>query len=245
MFAAPFPQQYNNFRSNNRSKEFRYQRNGNRPACQICDKTNHTAKNCHHRLNLQYQPTYYNTSSSPQSYPQAHLIQYPQSQMLQGQNSTLQSSPEPSYQVPYQVPPSNFSAGILPTPPQAYFSLTLPPSYTYPVPSNYRPNYPQLQPSGSVSSSTPSSSSPTPVPPGNWYLDSGATSHVTNELNNLSLQQPYTGNTGVLVGNGKSLPILHSGSSFLPISTSTLSLNNLLHVPSISHNLLCTQTCYR
>lgn len=42
----------------------------------------------------------------------------------------------------------------------------------------------------------------------------------------------------MLVGNGNSLPILYSGSSFLPMSKSTLSLNHLLHVPSISHNLL-------
>lgn len=189
MFAAPFPQQYNNFRSNNRSKGFRYQRNENRTACQICDKTNHTAKNCHHRLNLQYQPTYYNTSGSPQ----AHLVQYPQFQMMQHQNSSVPSSSGPNCQVPYSVPQPNFSAGILPIPPQAYFSPTCPPQYNYPL----SPNYPQYPSAGSVSISTPSpsSSSNPSVSTGNWYLDSGATSHVTNELNNVSFPQPYTGNT--------------------------------------------------
>jgi hypothetical protein len=34
-----------------------------------------------------------------------------------------------------------------------------------------------------------------------WYLDSGANNHVTPELANLSLQQPYYGQESVTVGN--------------------------------------------
>ncbi|XP_021764200.1 uncharacterized protein LOC110728841 [Chenopodium quinoa] len=44
--------------------------------------------------------------------------------------------------------------------------------------------------------SLPSSSS-TP-----WLLDSGASHHVTNDLNNLSLHAPYDGTEELLVGNG-------------------------------------------
>ncbi|KAJ8622019.1 hypothetical protein MRB53_030548 [Persea americana] len=36
-----------------------------------------------------------------------------------------------------------------------------------------------------------------------WYADSGATSHITNDLNNLSLQSGYQGKDQVTVGNGQ------------------------------------------
>ncbi|KAH7848101.1 hypothetical protein Vadar_033799 [Vaccinium darrowii] len=68
-------------------------------------------------------------------------------------------------------------------------------------------------------------------PGSSWFFDSGATSHVTNDLSNLSTQQPYTGGTGVMVGNGNTLPIAHSGSSYEPSasqgSMSPGSLSNL------------------
>ncbi|KAB2629424.1 hypothetical protein D8674_034219 [Pyrus ussuriensis x Pyrus communis] len=55
-----------------------------------------------------------------------------------------------------------------------------------------------------------------------WLIDSGATSHITNDVANLSSPTPYTGEDKVYVGNGKSLSI-H---------------NNVLHVPSMAHNLV-------
>lgn len=73
---------------------------------------------------------------------------------------------------------------------------------------------------------------------GNWFFDSGATSHVTNDLSNLSVQHPYTGGTGVMVGNGSTLPITHSGKGILPTPSTSFSLSNILHVPSIFHNLV-------
>ncbi|CAL5431419.1 unnamed protein product [Camellia sinensis] len=45
----------------------------------------------------------------------------------------------------------------------------------------------------------------------NRFLDSAATSHVTNDLQNLNLYQPYSGNEQVLVGDGNSFPIHHKG----------------------------------
>lgn len=50
---------------------------------------------------------------------------------------------------------------------------------------------------------------------GNCYFDSGATSHVTSDLSNLTIQQPYTGGDGVLVGSGSTVPIAHSGKCIL------------------------------
>lgn len=67
---------------------------------------------------------------------------------------------------------------------------------------------------------------------GNWFFDNGATSHVTNGLSNLSVQNPYTG------GNGNTLLVVHSGKGLLPTPSTSFFLSNILHVPSISHNLV-------
>ena len=44
----------------------------------------------------------------------------------------------------------------------------------------------------------------------NWYSDSGATHHLTNDLANLNVRaEEYTGSETIRVGNGKSLPVTH------------------------------------
>lgn len=37
------------------------------------------------------------------------------------------------------------------------------------------------------------------------FVDSGATNHITSDLNNLSLHAPYSGGDKVSIGNGKQL----------------------------------------
>lgn len=75
-----------------------------------------------------------------------------------------------------------------------------------------------------------------------WYMDSGATTHITNELGNLQISSDFNGAESVMVGNGNHIPILSIGrSSFSsPVSTShkSLFLNNILYVPQIAKNLL-------
>ena len=44
-----------------------------------------------------------------------------------------------------------------------------------------------------------------------WFVDFGATNHITSNLNNLSLHAPYNGGDKVAIGNGKTLPISHVG----------------------------------
>ena len=46
----------------------------------------------------------------------------------------------------------------------------------------------------------------------NWYMDIGATNHITSDLNKLTLKIGYK-NKEKLVGNGNSLKICHIGSS--------------------------------
>lgn len=73
-----------------------------------------------------------------------------------------------------------------------------------------------------------------------WYVDSGATTHITADLSNLQVQNDYTGTDNVTVGNGSSLPISHVGQASIPScsSSQSLLLNNILYVPSITKNLL-------
>lgn len=67
-----------------------------------------------------------------------------------------------------------------------------------------------------------------------WLLDSGATNHVTNNLNNLSLASDYIGTDSLIIGNGQGLRIAQVGNTTLH----SLSLPNTLYVPSIHTNLI-------
>ncbi|PKU68164.1 Retrovirus-related Pol polyprotein from transposon TNT 1-94 [Dendrobium catenatum] len=71
-----------------------------------------------------------------------------------------------------------------------------------------------------------------------WYIDSGASSHMTNNLENLAPYNIYNGNDTVTIGDGRSIPIAHTGSGILPTPASKLVLSRLLHIPSLSYNLL-------
>ena len=71
-----------------------------------------------------------------------------------------------------------------------------------------------------------------------WLMDSGATHHLTSDLHNMSLQQPYLGDDSVMIGDGSGLPITHTGSISLPSTARNLFLNNVLCVPNIKKNLI-------
>lgn len=75
-----------------------------------------------------------------------------------------------------------------------------------------------------------------------WFADSGANSHITNELENLSLQQqPFKGSEAVAVGDGGGLEIENTGSTILTSSNSHFHLKHILHCPKAATNLLSTQ----
>jgi hypothetical protein len=71
-----------------------------------------------------------------------------------------------------------------------------------------------------------------------WFLDSGATTHVTPDINNQTYTQCYTGNDTVHIGNGAGLSILHTSYATLFTNHHVLQLSNVLHVPLITKNLL-------
>ncbi|KAM1576535.1 hypothetical protein ACFX10_032842 [Malus domestica] len=93
------------------------------------------------------------------------------------------------------------------------------------------PHYNGTSSQTTLVANTSNSSSP-------WIVDSGATSHMTNNYATLQNPEAYTGLEQVYIGDGKGLPITHSGSSSITTSHSNFSLKNVLFVPDLKHNLL-------
>jgi hypothetical protein len=52
-----------------------------------------------------------------------------------------------------------------------------------------------------------------------WYLDSGATDHITSELEKLTMHDCYNGNDQIHVANGADMDIVYVGNSVLPTSS--------------------------
>jgi hypothetical protein len=88
------------------------------------------------------------------------------------------------------------------------------------------------------------------VPPGGpqsgaeWYLDTGASSHMSSS-GNLSSLQPLHSSPPITVGNGASLPVTHRARSTIPTATSPLFLNNILVSPSLVKNLISIRSLTR
>jgi histone deacetylase 1/2 len=72
-----------------------------------------------------------------------------------------------------------------------------------------------------------------------WYADSGATHHVTHELDRLTTKEPYYGTDQVHAANGRGMRIHNIGHALLPTpSSKPLNLNRVLHVPDATSSVL-------
>ena len=72
-----------------------------------------------------------------------------------------------------------------------------------------------------------------------WYPDTGTNNHISLDFSNLNLHaKEYSGPDQVRIGNGQGLCIHQIGFSILCSSSKNYFLNNVLHVPKISQNLL-------
>ena len=71
-----------------------------------------------------------------------------------------------------------------------------------------------------------------------WFLDIGATDHITGNPGNLHSLTPYTGSEGVMVGNGDVLQITHIGQANIKFGHDSLQLNDVLLVPNIKKDLI-------
>lgn len=71
-----------------------------------------------------------------------------------------------------------------------------------------------------------------------WYMDTGATAHLTSQPGTLRSLVNSSMIPSVIVGNGSSLPTTSIGSCSFPSLTRSLHLNNVLVCPSIIKNLI-------
>jgi hypothetical protein len=71
-----------------------------------------------------------------------------------------------------------------------------------------------------------------------WYTDSGATYHITGDLDKLTMHDAYYGNDQVHSANGSGMDITRIGKFIIPTPLCNLALNNVLYVPSAQKNLI-------
>ncbi|KAL4353379.1 hypothetical protein GQ457_06G022380 [Hibiscus cannabinus] len=71
-----------------------------------------------------------------------------------------------------------------------------------------------------------------------WIVDSGATHHTTPDASKVVNGTDYNGPCKLVVGNGHSLDICKTCHVVIPTRSRSLVINDLLHVPSITKNLI-------
>jgi histone deacetylase 1/2 len=72
----------------------------------------------------------------------------------------------------------------------------------------------------------------------NWYTDTGATDHITSELDKLVIHDKYNGNDQIRTASGAGMNINHVGKAIISTPNCNLYLNNVLHVPNAKKNLV-------
>jgi hypothetical protein len=72
----------------------------------------------------------------------------------------------------------------------------------------------------------------------NWYSHTGATDHVTNDLDRLALCEKYQGKDQIQTVGGSGMSIHHVGYSIIRTPVHALHLHNILHAPQATKHLL-------
>lgn len=76
------------------------------------------------------------------------------------------------------------------------------------------------------------------VPDHSWYMDSGASSHITANPGMIHSPLSFSPSNTIFVGNGQCLPIHGSGNSFHKLPNKTYILKDIHYSPNIIKNLL-------
>jgi hypothetical protein len=71
----------------------------------------------------------------------------------------------------------------------------------------------------------------------NWYTDTNATDHVTDELEKLLVHDRYKGGDQIQAANDTGMEISHIGHSFIKTPHRNLYLKNILYSPQATKNL--------
>jgi hypothetical protein len=72
----------------------------------------------------------------------------------------------------------------------------------------------------------------------NWYTGTGATDHITGELEKLSIREKYIDSDQVHTTNGAGMTISHHGKTTIRTPHRNLNLNHVLHIPQATKNLV-------
>ena len=72
----------------------------------------------------------------------------------------------------------------------------------------------------------------------NWYMDTGATDHITGELDKLTTHEKYNGKEQIHTASGAGMDIKHVGHSIIHTPIRNIQLKNILHVPKAEKNLI-------
>src|ERR1044072_7540807 len=229
--------------------------------CQVCFKPGHSAAVCYHRFNAQYvpkpppqsswegqqnswrppQPPWQQPSSSPWQQPPSP---WQQSSAYPPWQSAPVSQQWPNHPSSYPRPPSQWSPSQHIWPSNQWTSQS-PPVGPHSGSSTMGPSQSQGSASQQQSQSNAAqaylANMPSPPASSTWYPDSGASHHVTPNGGNIQQPEPFEGPDQIYVGNGQGLTVSQTGSTSFPSpfnSQFSLTLNNLLHVPKITKNLL-------
>lgn len=87
-----------------------------------------------------------------------------------------------------------------------------------------------------------------PQPPpssADWYMDTGASAHMSNAPGNLTGSTPLPHPSSIIVGNGARLTVSHSAAASIPTVSSSIQLNNVLISPSLVTNLISVRKLTR
>lgn len=198
---------------------------GPKPTCQICFKYGHDAFNCWSRFDQQFvQPS----PPPPNPNQQAHPYGY-------------SNYPAPQSNAVFQTAQSSQNVVVYPNYHQGGSGF---PNFQGPRPSQFVPQHPRAY---VATQSTPVQGHTQEVQVHQgldsqvWYPDYGASHHITSNQGNFSQHTPYNGVEQVHMGNGQGVHISSIGNTHFPSPLHphiTLSLHNLLHVPTITKNLM-------
>jgi histone deacetylase 1/2 len=72
----------------------------------------------------------------------------------------------------------------------------------------------------------------------NWYTDTGATDHITGDLEKLTVRDKYSGHDQVHTASGAGMEIDQIGHSLVHTPSRPLHLNRVLYVPKANKNLV-------
>jgi hypothetical protein len=72
----------------------------------------------------------------------------------------------------------------------------------------------------------------------NWYSDTGATNHITSDLERLAVHEKYQGKDQIQTAGVAGMSIRHVGRSLLQTPIGALHLRNILHAPQANKHLL-------